>query len=60
MFVPIKYNHVEREHEYDEYFSWYQLFGVIILLIGVIVYNELIEVPYWGFNLNTKRAIARR
>lgn len=50
--------------DYDEKFIWpislLQLFGFILLFIGVIVYNELIEVPYLGFNLNTKRAIAER
>ena len=35
---------------YTETFSWLQLFGFIILILGTLVYNEIIVVPLWGFD----------
>ena len=60
MYIPIRYDDVKEVYIYDEKFSWFQLVGFSILFVGVIVYNELIEIPFWGFNQNTKEAIARR
>ena len=60
MIVPIRYDDKKKEYVYDEFFSWYQLIGFTLLFIGVIFYNELIEIPFLGFNQNTKEAIARR
>ncbi|MCQ2819906.1 MAG: solute carrier family 35 protein [archaeon] len=43
-----------------EDFSWPQLGGFIILLIGSIIYNEIIELPCCKFNENTRRARKER
>jgi len=45
---------------FKEYFDWIQLSGFVILVIGTLVYNEIIEVPFWGFDRNTRRAIKER
>ena len=59
MIVPL-YDVEKKEYFKDEHFSWWQLGGFSLLFLGVIFYNELVEIPFWGFNLNTKEAIARR
>jgi drug/metabolite transporter (DMT)-like permease len=46
--------------ESGEDFTWWQLSGFSILALGVIVYNEIWVVPFWGFNKNTKVAIEER
>jgi hypothetical protein len=43
-----------------EKFYWLQLFGFVFLVIGTLVFNEIIIVPYFGFDYNTKKAIAAR
>ena len=43
-----------------ETFHWQTIPGFIILVIGTLLYNEIFEVPCFGFNQNTKRAIAER
>lgn len=40
--------------------SLLQLAGFIILTFGSLLFNEIIVLPIWGFNLNTKKAIAQR
>jgi hypothetical protein len=32
----------------------------MILACGVLVYNEIVVIPYFGFNKNTKIAIEQR
>lgn len=39
-----------------ENFKWLQFGGFIILLIGVVFYNEIIVIPFLGFDKNTKSA----
>lgn len=39
-----------------ENFKWLQFSGFIVMLLGVILYNEVIVVPFFGFNKNTKSA----
>lgn len=34
--------------------------GFILLACGTLLYNEIVVIPYWGFNENTKEAIAKR
>jgi capsule polysaccharide modification protein KpsS len=34
--------------------------GFILLASGTLLYNEIVVFPYWGFNENTKEAIAKR
>jgi hypothetical protein len=43
-----------------EVFTVLQLIGFLILLLGVLIYNEMITIPFLGFNKYTKEAIARR
>ena len=33
-----------------ETFAWLQLLGFIILVLGIFVYNEILVIPYFGFN----------
>ena len=37
-----------------------QLVGFILLVCGTLVYNEIVVIPYYGFDQNTKAAIAKR
>lgn len=43
-----------------EKFYWLQLGGFLVMLIGVILYNEIIELPILGFNQYTKRALNQK
>lgn len=43
-----------------ENFKLLQLIGFVLMLSGVILYNEIIEIPILGFNENTRSAIAKR
>lgn len=45
---------------YTEHFKWLQLVGFILLVIGTLVYNEILIIPYFGFDVNTKKAIKLR
>ena len=43
-----------------EEFKWLELIGFILLVCGTLVYNEIVQIPFFGFNQNTKAAIAQR
>jgi len=43
-----------------ETFSFIQLGGFILLIFGSLIFNEVIEIPYYGFNENTKKALAKK
>ncbi len=43
-----------------EEFSWLQLFGFSILVLGGVIYNEILVIPYCGFGDNTKKKIKER
>jgi len=43
-----------------EYWSWLQFTGFIVLIVGSITYNEIIEWPCLGFNQYTKRALKQK
>lgn len=43
-----------------ENFKWLQFAGFIVMLLGVILYNEVIVLPFFGFDKNTKSAIEKR
>jgi hypothetical protein len=61
--IPIAYYDKDKqEWGYKRYetFSWLQLAGFILLVFGVLVFNEIIVIPFWRFNENTKKAIAER
>ena len=42
-----------------EQFHLLQLFGFILLVIGTLVFNEIVTVPFFGFNLYTREALAK-
>jgi len=37
-----------------ETFSWLQLVGFLLMIIGIVIYNEILELPFWGLNLKLK------
>jgi len=43
-----------------EHFKWLQLVGFIILLVGTVIFNEILVLPWLGFNLYTEKAIKER
>jgi hypothetical protein len=43
-----------------EAFLPWSIVGFIMLAFGTLMYNEIIEIPFCGFNYMTKRAIALR
>ena len=43
----------------EDWHPW-EIPGFILLVAGTLLYNEIVVFPYWGFNENTKEAIARR
>ena len=43
-----------------ESFESLQFIGFIIIVIGTLVYNELIEIPFCGLNKNTRAARAKQ
>ena len=53
MFVHIEY--VPRDS-----FSWFQLFGFLFLVFGTLLYNEIIVLPFWGYNQYTRAALAKK
>ena len=46
--------------ETKETFSWLQLVGFLILILGGLIYNEILVIKFWGFADNTKAAIKKR
>lgn len=44
----------------QEDFLWLQLVGFLVLVTGVCIFNEIIVLPFLGFNKNTKKAIMNR
>lgn len=43
-----------------EEYSHMQLAGFIVLVFGVLVFNEILVIPLFGFNKNTRVAIEAR
>jgi len=43
----------------EEFQPW-AIIGFVLLVLGTLIYNEIIELPCGGFNENTKRAIKAR
>ena len=42
-----------------ETFSWLQLLGFSILILGGVIYNEILVIPFCGFGDNTKEKIKK-
>ena len=60
-FMTVKvYDFKKDQWFYDEEFSWLQLGGYIIIIAGVVVYNEILVIPFWKFDKNTALAIEER
>jgi hypothetical protein len=45
---------------YHESFHPLQLLGFALLVAGTLVYNEIVVIPYWGFDRYTKDALAKK
>ncbi len=43
-----------------EEFHWEAIFGFVFLVFGTLVYNEIIVIPFWGLDQNTKEKIEQR
>lgn len=43
-----------------EPFNWQAIFGFILLVFGTLLYNEIIILPFWGFDANTKDKLEAR
>ena len=43
-----------------EPFIWPQIFGFLFLTFGMLLYNEVFELPFLGFNKYTNKALAAR
>jgi hypothetical protein len=41
---------IHIEHVPKETFSLWQLFGFMFLVFGTLLYNEIIILPFWGYN----------
>jgi drug/metabolite transporter (DMT)-like permease len=60
-FMNVKIYDIEKnEWTYREHFRWMQLGGYVVIIAGILVYNEILVIPIWGFNENTKIAIEER
>jgi riboflavin transporter FmnP len=59
MVVPT-YSVAKDKYEPIEKFSPFQLAGFLILTFGVLLYNEILVLPFWGLNQNTRIAIGER
>ena len=53
LFIPVNGSPIER-------FLVLQLVGFLILLLGVLLYNEILVLPFWGFNRYTQSALKER
>ena len=54
-FMTVEIKGVEKEE-----FTWLQLSGFILLVIGTLVYNEIVVIPWLGFDKNIKKNIEAR
>jgi len=60
-FMNIKIYDIEKqESTYIERFRWMQLGGYVVIIAGILLFNEIVVLPFWGFNTNTKIAIEER
>ena len=46
--------------EAKEHFNFLQLFGFILTVLGMIIYNEIIEISFLNLNKFTRKQIAKR
>lgn len=43
-----------------EKFHWQAIFGFLFLVFGTLVYNEILVLPFWGLDHNTKEKLEQR
>jgi len=43
-----------------EEFHWEAIFGFVFLVFGTLTYNEIIVLPFWGLDQNTKEKLEQR
>ena len=43
-----------------EPFHWQAIIGFVFLSFGTLLYNEILVLPFWGLDQNTKEKIAER
>ena len=43
-----------------EKFRWQTIPGFLVLIFGTLLYNEIIVLPFWGFDQWTKVAVESR
>ncbi|CAI2370233.1 unnamed protein product [Moneuplotes crassus] len=43
-----------------ETFSFLQLGGFVVMLIGIVIYNEIVSIPFLGFSDSTKANLEKR
>lgn len=59
MSVPV-YDFKKDLYSWKETFHWAQGLGFLVLTFGVLVYNEILVLPFWKMNLYTKIALEER
>ena len=60
LFIWVFFILVPVDGIYLEEFSYLQLGGFILLAIGILVYNEILILPFFGLNKYTKIALEKR
>lgn len=43
-----------------EKFIWLELVGFVLLVLGTLIFNEIVVIPLMGFNENTKKALEEK
>jgi hypothetical protein len=57
--IPV-YDYMTDTYWRRETFHWAQGLGFLVLTFGVLVYNEILVLPFWKMNLYTKVALEER
>ncbi len=52
----LSYKGLPKSHET---FDYIQLIGFAILIFGSTLFNEILVLPFWGFNKNLKKNLAK-
>jgi hypothetical protein len=60
--IPIAYIDKDGQWKYKrvETFDWLQLVGFITVVFGFLVFNEILEIPWFGLNKNLKKELLKR
>ena len=60
LLVWIFFLSVKINGEHFETFKPVQMVGFIMLAIGTLIFNEIVVIPWWGFNKHTNEALERQ